>query len=318
MSILGALISPFSVLTTLRNHVLLHKPLTRNLSSLAHSDIPSFLRYAHVSGLKPTKTVFTGTLYEYTVLSALSRLPGISLIRVGGRDDAGVDLQGVWELPKILKEPGGIISETNDRLLVGSTGEGETVEGDENAKIRIPLIVQCKNVREKGWKGPQYVRELEGALANHPIDALGVLASVRDMTPGMRKQMLASRRALGFIKVTPLEGNFEYISPESEEEELEEKIRIGKHVNEQASDDEDEEDGTVSFHFSGKGGLLQQFAWNEVANRYLGGFGIGARYVPKNYGARGIELGDAGKVAEDEALEEEITLTWKGVPMFKS
>ncbi|EPS42373.1 hypothetical protein H072_3656 [Dactylellina haptotyla CBS 200.50] len=290
---------PSSVLAVARSHLLRQRSV-RTLSTITHSDIPSFLRYAHLSGLNPTKTVFTGTLYEYTVLAALSRLPGISLTRIGGRDDAGVDLQGSWELPRFV-------------MKKSFNSDGSSIISEESNgpfKIKIPLIVQCKNVREKGWKGPQYVRELEGALANHPLDALGVLASVRDMTPGMKKQMLASRRALGFIKVTPLEGTYEHPSD----------ARSERYQVENQDSDGEVDDGMVSFQLTGRGGLLQQFAWNEVANRYLGGFGIGARYVPKNYGTQGIDLGGPEKIGEDEAeaLEQEITLTWNGLPVFKS
>ncbi|KAF3918709.1 hypothetical protein AA313_de0208260 [Arthrobotrys entomopaga] len=277
------------VFAVFRRHVA-NRSSVRQLSSLSHSDIPSFLRYAHLSSLDPTKTVFAGTLYEYTVLSALSRLPGISLTRVGGRDDAGVDLQGSWELPKMI------------------TPSSPTTTRQQNA-TKIPLIIQCKNVNEKSWKGPQYVRELDGALVSQPSDALGVLACPRDMTPGMKKQMLASKRALGFIKVTPLEGIYRLAEGEVASASLDKYLEDNE--NEEAKHE------FATFHLTGRGGLLQQFAWNQVAKRYLGGFGISARYVPRNYGAQGVDLGEIGTDSEDEDMEQEITLTWNGVPMFK-
>ncbi|KAK6346901.1 hypothetical protein TWF696_007002 [Orbilia brochopaga] len=247
-------------------------------SPITHTDIPSFLRYANLAGLNPTTTVFTGTLYEYTVLAALSRLPGISLTRIGGKDDAGIDLQGFWELPRL------------------------TSTNSDSTQIKIPMIVQCKFGGEKSWKGPQYVRELEGALANHPIDALGVLAGVRDMTPGMRRQMLSSRRALGFIKVTPLDGIYKA------------KNKALNHEEEEC----DGEEADVTFHLTGRGGLLQQFAWNEVANRSLGGFGITARYVPRAHSIPDVPLDDADTSDPDDPFEQEITLTWNGVPVSKA
>ncbi|KAK6537655.1 hypothetical protein TWF694_011829 [Orbilia ellipsospora] len=269
-------------------HVI-RRPSVRAFSSISHSDIPSFLRYAHISGLDPTKTVFTGTLYEYTVLSALTRLSGISLARVGGRDDAGVDLQGSWELPQMTTPSSPI---------------------KQQKAIKIPLIIQCKNVNEKSWKGPQYVRELDGALVSQPSDALGVLACPRDMTPGMKKQMFASKRALGFIKVTPLEGIYKIGEGELTSALLDTYL--------EGSGDGQGKHEFATFHLTGRGGLLQQFAWNQVAKRYLGRFGISARYVPKNYGARGVDLGEVATVFEDEALEQEIALTWNGIPMFKA
>ncbi|KAK6525609.1 hypothetical protein TWF281_010664 [Arthrobotrys megalospora] len=291
---------------------------SRTLTTLSsHSDIPSFLRHATVTSLNPATTVFNGTLYEYTVLAALTRcLPGISLTRVGGRDDAGVDLLGTWELPTIPRRP--LLSSNNNNNENKSENpqkeereeEGEGGEGNDKPHT-LPLTIQCKNVQQKSWKGPQYIRELEGALASRPLHALGILASVRDITPGMKKQMLASRRALGFVKVTPLEAVYG------------EKISIQRY-----GEGEEVGKGMTEFRLTGKGGLLQQFAWNEVANRYIGGFGIGARYVERNYAIKGVELGEflsdtaikktrRKKSDEEEALEQEITLTWNGAPVSK-
>ncbi|KAK6343280.1 hypothetical protein TWF730_010876 [Orbilia blumenaviensis] len=298
-----------------------------------HYDIPSFLRYASLTSLNPTTTVFNGTLYEYTVLAALARcLPGISLTRVGGRDDAGVDLLGRWELPRIPRRittlssssPSSSSSPNNDNYENNITqdepqeteqqqeqkGRKEKEQEEEEEKeddTTLPLTIQCKNVQQKSWKGPQYIRELEGALVSRPVHALGILASVRDITPGMKKQMLASRRALGFVKVTPLESifdNYDNNNNNKKEKEVE-----GKTMEE--------------FRLTGRGGLLQQFAWNEVANRYIGGFGIGARYVERSCAIKGIELGgyllEEGEREEEDSKtqepEQEIALTWHGIPV---
>ncbi|KAF3183022.1 hypothetical protein TWF788_005822 [Orbilia oligospora] len=122
----------------------------------------------------------------------------------------------------------------------------------------------------------------------------------------MKKQMLASRRALGFVKVTPLEAIYGG------------EILVQKYG--------DHDGGLLEFKLTGRGGLLQQFAWNEVANRYIGGFGIGARYVERDYAVKDVELGEfmhkpakmkarKGEDGEDEELEQEITLTWNGTPV---
>ncbi|KAK6336657.1 hypothetical protein TWF718_009452 [Orbilia javanica] len=276
----------------------------------SHTDIPSFLRHSNLTSLNPTTTVFTGTLYEYTVLAALTRcLPGISLTRVGGRDDAGVDLLGQWVLPRIprrtpiTESPNHNDNDNNNDNNHNNDDDSYNHNGNKETegKQTLPLTIQCKNVQQKSWKGPQYIRELEGALASRPPHALGILASVRDITPGMKKQMLASRRALGFVKVTPLDAIYG------------EKILIQKYG---------EEEAIVDFKLTGRGGLLQQFAWNEVANRYIGGFGIGARYVESGYALGGIDLGEFMQNPEirvseedEEELEQEITLTWNGTPV---
>ncbi|KAJ6257062.1 hypothetical protein Dda_7946 [Drechslerella dactyloides] len=269
-------------------------------SPITHTDIPSFLRYAYLVGLNPTTTVFNGTLYEYTVLAALARLPGVSLTRIGGKDDAGIDLQGFWELPRLAAT--------------------DSSTANDASKIKLPMIVQCK-FGEKSWKGPQYVRELEGALANHPIDALGILASVRDMTPGMRRQMLASRRALGFVKVTPLAYVYRpnFYESESATIQLLRQYKMEYHDKEENYNDNDSGGSYLSFRLTGQGGLLQQFTWNEVANRSLGGFGITARYISREHGAPSVPLDDADvEQAGDDPLEQEITLMWNGVPLSKA
>ncbi|KAF3314124.1 hypothetical protein TWF173_004993 [Orbilia oligospora] len=290
------------------------RTLITSLPSSSHTDIPSFLRHADISSLNPTTTVFTGTLYEYTVLAALTRcLPGISLTRVGGRDDAGVDLLGQWELPRIPRRRIPITTTTNNNTNENNNdndnNNNSPTNPPENDPEILPLTIQCKNVQQKSWKGPQYIRELEGALASRPHNALGILASVRDITPGMKKQMLASRRALGFVKVTPLEAIYGG------------EILIQKYG--------DHDGGLLEFKLTGRGGLLQQFAWNEVANRYIGGFGIGARYVERDYAVKDVELGEfmhkpekmkarkmeEGEEEEGEELEQEITLTWNGTPV---
>ncbi|KAF3289706.1 hypothetical protein TWF970_003471 [Orbilia oligospora] len=290
------------------------RTLITSLPSSSHTDIPSFLRHADISSLNPTTTVFTGTLYEYTVLAALTRcLPGISLTRVGGRDDAGVDLLGQWELPRIPRRRIPITTTTNNNTNENNNNNNNnnnnSTNPPENDPEILPLTIQCKNVQQKSWKGPQYIRELEGALASRPHNALGILASVRDITPGMKKQMLASRRALGFVKVTPLEAIYGG------------EILIQKYG--------DHDGGLLEFKLTGRGGLLQQFAWNEVANRYVGGFGIGARYVERDYAVKDVELGEfmhkpekmkarkmeEGEEEEGEELEQEITLTWNGTPV---
>jgi hypothetical protein len=139
--------------------------------SAHHNSLPSFLEYADRKNLAPTRSVYIGTHYEYTVALALLRL-GFSLLRTGRRDDAGIDLIGHWILPQ-LPEP-------------------------------IPVIVQCK-----AWTGsarPEFLRELEGAIQGAPPkwrkqDVLGLLVFTGKATKGVLESLGMNRSPLGFLKV---------------------------------------------------------------------------------------------------------------------
>ena len=116
-------------------------PFTRRLFKLPsapsppsqhHNDLTTFLSYAEHISLPETSTVHVGTHYEYTVLQTLRRY-ALSLDRIGGRDDAGIDLVGTWHLP----------------------------ERERERALRV--LVQCKSLKTK--LGPNVVRELEGTLS---------------------------------------------------------------------------------------------------------------------------------------------------------
>ncbi|KAJ5826287.1 hypothetical protein N7474_003425 [Penicillium riverlandense] len=147
-------------------------PLTRRLfkfpsaptPSTHHHDLPSFLSYAERISLPQTSTVYVGTHYEYTVLHKL-RQCALNLHRVGGRDDAGIDLVGTWHLPERERE------------------------------LALRVVVQCKSLKTK--LGPNLVRELEGALRNAPVgwrteQTVGMLVSPREATKGVRDAMARS------------------------------------------------------------------------------------------------------------------------------
>ncbi|KZT22749.1 hypothetical protein NEOLEDRAFT_1045294, partial [Neolentinus lepideus HHB14362 ss-1] len=71
----------------------------------------------------------------------------MSLQRVGGRSDGGVDLQGWWWLPS-------------------------AVGGDDRRRVRV--LGQCK--AEKKKMGPNYVREMEGVMYRHLSESPAVAA----------------------------------------------------------------------------------------------------------------------------------------------
>ena len=146
-----------------------------------HSDLPSFLDHASRVNLASTSTVFVGTHYEYTVRTSLERL-GMSLMRVGGRSDAGIDLLGQWDLAALSLD-------------------------DEQQRQNRPLkiLVQCKALRRRA--GPHLIRELEGAFAGAPVayrgrrDVLAILTAPREATAGVRDAMGRSRLPLAFAMI---------------------------------------------------------------------------------------------------------------------
>jgi hypothetical protein len=140
-----------------------------DLPASNHHDLPSFLDYASRVGADPQSSVYVGTVYEYTVQSALARL-GMSLKRVGGKSDFGIDLFGTWNIP--------------------------------SAASSLKVLVQCK---ARGTKSkPSEIRELEGAFVGAPsgwrsTGVLGFLVSQQEATKGVREAMGRSRWPMGYV-----------------------------------------------------------------------------------------------------------------------
>lgn len=88
--------------------------------------------------------VHQGNAFEERSLALLHQTMSMSLKRVGGKEDGGIDLLGWWWLP------------TSESLLDSS------VATSSSKRRRIRVIGQCK--AEKKKTGPKYVRELEGVL----------------------------------------------------------------------------------------------------------------------------------------------------------
>ncbi|KAL2108811.1 hypothetical protein VUR80DRAFT_3351 [Thermomyces stellatus] len=136
-------------------------------ATTSHHDLHSFLEYAHRTNLNAKSPVYVGTHYEYTVSSTLAQY-GLSLRRVGGASDYGIDLLGTWKLPS-TEEP-------------------------------LRVLVQCK----AGAIGPHVIRELEGAFVGAPVGwresgVLGVLASRRVATKGVGDALARSRWPMVFV-----------------------------------------------------------------------------------------------------------------------
>ncbi|OQE47073.1 hypothetical protein PENCOP_c001G00440 [Penicillium coprophilum] len=157
-------------------------PFTRRLFKLPsapsppsqhHNDLTTFLSYAEHISLPQTSSVHVGTHYEYTVLRTLRRY-ALSLNRIGGRDDAGIDLVGTWHLP----------------------------ERERERALRV--LVQCKSLKAK--VGPNVVRELEGTFRQAPVgwrtgETVGVLVSPREATKGVRDTLARSTYPLFWMMI---------------------------------------------------------------------------------------------------------------------
>lgn len=170
---------------------LLNIPKAPPAPSQNHHDLPSFLAYAKQTALAESTTTYVGTKYEYTVQSTLRRF-AFDLERIGGRDDAGIDLVGTWHVP-----------------------------GRELAPFRV--IVQCKALKTK--LGPNLVRELEGAFRHSPVgwrtrDKVAVLVSPREATKGVRDTLTRSSYPLFWMMVIEGDGALKQVLWNSKVEEL--------------------------------------------------------------------------------------------------
>ncbi|KAJ6590544.1 hypothetical protein DFH09DRAFT_908687 [Mycena vulgaris] len=88
-------------------------------------------------------TVHKGTLFEERSRKILQDHLSMSLRRVGGKSDGGIDLMGWWWIPSAESKP-------------------HESGSDAPKRTRLRVLAQCK--AEKKKMGPNYVREMEGVL----------------------------------------------------------------------------------------------------------------------------------------------------------
>ncbi|KAI0646459.1 hypothetical protein C8Q79DRAFT_671454 [Trametes meyenii] len=91
-------------------------------------------------------SVMKGLRFEQRSLRVLREHLSMSLRRVGGKGDGGVDLQGWWWLPAECFAQRGPSSDATPRK-------------------RIRVVAQCKAEEKK--IGPRYIREFEGTVLRH-------------------------------------------------------------------------------------------------------------------------------------------------------
>jgi hypothetical protein len=94
-------------------------------------------------------TVHRGNAFEERGLKILQDHLSMSLKRVGGKSDGGVDLQGWWWLPPTFDS-------------VASSSSNTHLTNDLTGRQRLRVFAQCKAAKKKF--SPNYVREMEGVL----------------------------------------------------------------------------------------------------------------------------------------------------------
>jgi hypothetical protein len=110
--------------------------------------------------------VHRGTAFEKRSLSVLEKYLSMSLRRVGGKSEGGVDLHGWWWLPAVtLSHPSPSYSpvSASPEALASSSS-------DMIPRRRIRVLAQCKATKQK--MGPNIVREMEGVLFQHSANPL--------------------------------------------------------------------------------------------------------------------------------------------------
>ncbi|KAI0336833.1 hypothetical protein GY45DRAFT_1341828 [Cubamyces sp. BRFM 1775] len=113
-------------------------------------------------------------MFEHRSLRLLREHLSMSLRRVGGKGDGGVDLQGWWWLPV---------------ECLGQTPTSFAGTAGRPPRGRLRVIAQCKNEERKVL--PRYIRELEGTVLRYSSSSLlkqndtHLAASTRDALVGL-------------------------------------------------------------------------------------------------------------------------------------
>ncbi|KAH7924696.1 hypothetical protein BV22DRAFT_1090396 [Leucogyrophana mollusca] len=139
---------------------------------------PGIIRRA----MSQLSAVHRGTAFEERSLQILQDHFSMSLRRVGGKSDGGIDLQGWWWLPPL-----------------SHTRASAATEASPNRR-RLRILAQCK--AEKKKFSPNYVREMEGVWhcqnptreenTNSSYPSVALLLSESPFTTSTLKRALSS------------------------------------------------------------------------------------------------------------------------------
>ncbi|KZT61696.1 hypothetical protein CALCODRAFT_490935 [Calocera cornea HHB12733] len=173
--------------------------------------------------------VHRGIAFEERSRRILQTYLSMSIRRVGGASDGGIDLQGWWWLP-----PPANVSDSSATLGVLYTDTGEP-------RRRVRVIAQCKAESKK--MGPNYVREMEGvlhtlnataghAVASHedgsiitePIPTVALLISQSNFTRSTLLRAMSSPLPFLLMYLPPLAPGAQRSGSEESEEEIEDQI----------------------------------------------------------------------------------------------
>ena len=153
-------------------------------------------------------TVHKGNLFEERSIMLLQQHLSMSLTKIGGRGDGGIDLQGWWWLPPKSE---GDEPHRNKMEDVKSA----TLSKSEFGRRRIRVLGQCKAERKK--MGPKYVRELEGVVhtmihanaQSEKFPYVGILVSESAFTKSALTRAMSSPIPFLLVHLPPLEEYFE-------------------------------------------------------------------------------------------------------------
>jgi hypothetical protein len=142
---------------------------------------PSILRPSHAQPSSDSTTIRPSTLkigtdFENRALRFLNDTLSMSLRRIGGPSDGGVDLQGWWWLPPL---PSLSVSEEQPAASTKVTELGRSIADAGRRRVRV--LAQCK--AESKPLGPHYIREMEGVLYGYLL-SLSQSSICRGVVPG--------------------------------------------------------------------------------------------------------------------------------------
>lgn len=130
-----------------------------------------------ISRTTTMSTVHRGAEFEQYSLRVLENCLSMSLRRVGGKSDGGIDLQGWWWLP--------------------------TDDSSPDGHRRFRILAQCK--REEKKVPPKYVREMEGVLHRYGVEQSSATHAVTPPAVGVLISASAfSKMAIIHAHTSPL------------------------------------------------------------------------------------------------------------------